>query len=64
MSNTERDRDLTPSLPPRHPAPEVAEHEVLLTFLDDPVALAFRDWWHTEGLELWKAKADHYIDSL
>lgn len=27
----------------------VAEHEVLLSFLDDEAALAFQEWWADEG---------------
>lgn len=28
----------------------MADHEILLSFLDDSGAVAFRDWWDEKGL--------------
>jgi hypothetical protein len=38
----------------------VAEHQVLLSFVDDEDAELFDEWWHRDGLSLYS----RWIDSL
>lgn len=35
--------------PRQYPADDVAEHEVLMSFNDDDDAVAFHEWWRSEG---------------
>ena len=37
---------------PEHPAAPVAEHEVLMSFVNDSDAALFRDWWELWGKHL------------
>lgn len=37
------------SFPDLHPQQSVADHEVLMSFLGDAEAIAFREWWFERG---------------
>lgn len=38
-----------------HPAREVADYEVLLSFAGDDEGIAFRDWLYEQGFEVFKS---------
>jgi hypothetical protein len=41
--------------PTEHPAARVAEHEVLMSFVNDEDAAMFQDWWEVWGKHLFGA---------
>lgn len=48
---------------PRQVTYSVAEHEILLSFNGDDDAVAFADWWNSEGTFLFRAWHDKREES-
>lgn len=43
---------------PRQASLDIAEHEILLSFINDIDAEMFSDWWNTRGLDQFKKWAE------
>lgn len=46
---SEQKRFTNVDFPSEYPFNKVADHEVLMSFLDDQDAFDFREWWEDEG---------------
>lgn len=40
---------------------QVAQHEALLSFVNDEDCVAFYEWWIAEGEEEFMCRADHFL---